>query len=100
MKNYILVEDIGCKYYAQNKEDLLDYIKTNYKTWEYDSIENIKDVDVRSISYDGRKISIDDFFGDVIATNKKTDESIEYDDYKKYGIIDKREKKDFLYYSI
>lgn len=100
MKNYILVEDIACKYYAQNKEDLLDYIKTNYKTWKYDSIENIKDVDVRSISYDGRKINVDDFFGDVIATNKKTDESIEYDDYKKYGIIDKKEKKDFLYYSI
>lgn len=100
MKNYILVEDIACKYYAQNKEDLLDYIKTNYKTWEYDSIENIKDVDVRSISYDGRKINVDDFFGDVIATNKKTDESIEYDDYKKYGIIDKKEKKDFLYYSL
>lgn len=100
MKNYILVEDIGCKYYAQNKADLLEYIKTNYKTGEYNSIENIKDVEVWSIKYDGRKIDVDDFFGDVIATEKKTDESIEYDNYKKYGIIDKKEKKDFLYYSI
>jgi len=91
---------MGCKYYAQNKADLLDYIKTNYKTGEYDSIDKITDIDVWSISYDARKINIDDFFGDVIATEKKTDESIDYDDYKKYGIIDKREKKDFLYYSI
>ena len=91
---------MGCKYYAQNKADLLDYIKTNYKTGEYGSIDKITDIDVWSISYDARKINIDDFFGDVIATEKKTDESIDYDDYKKYGIIDKREKKDFLYYSI
>ena len=100
-KNYILCEDVFCRYYAKNKRDLIDYVRHYYKNkkeaWLF---ESLKDVDVRSISYDRRKISIDDFFGDVIATNKKTDESIEYDDYKKYGIIDKKEKKDFLYYNI
>ena len=100
MKNYILVDGIACEYYAQNKADLLEYIKMNYKTGDYNGIENIKDVDVWSISYDGRKIDVDDFFGDVIATDKKTGESIDYNDYTKYGIIDKEEKKDFLYYNI
>ncbi len=91
---------MGCKYYAQNKADLLEYIKTNYKTGDYGSIDKITDIDVWSISYDARKINIDDFFGDVIATERKTNESIDYNDYTKYGIIDKIEKKDFLYYSL
>lgn len=100
MKNYILCEDISCRYYAQNKADLLEYITLNYKTGEYNSIENIKDLSVWSIKYDARKINVDDFFGDVIAIEKKTGESIDYDLYSKYGIKDKEEKKDFLYYNL
>ena len=62
--------------------------------------ESLQDFDVWSISYDARKIDVDNFFGDVIATEKRTGESIDYNLYKKYNITDKREKKDFLYYSI
>jgi hypothetical protein len=54
-------------------------------------------LDIREIKYNWNKINVDDFFWDVIAIDKKTDESIEYDDYKKYWIIDGIVKKDFLY---
>ena len=101
MKNYILCEDVSCRYYARTKKDLIDYIRHYYKNKnEMAMFESLQDFDIWSISYDARKIEIDDFFGDVIATNKKTYEGIEYDDYKKYGITDKKEKKDFLYYNI
>lgn len=102
MRNYILVEGGDfCRYYAQNKQDLIDFVRHYYKNKnEMAMFESLQDFDIWSISYDARKIEIDDFFGDVIATNKKTDEGIEYDDYKKYNITDKKEKKDFLYYNI
>ena len=103
MKNYILCEDIACTYYARTKQDLIEYIRQHYKNpKEWRNYESLKDFDVWSISYDARKIEIDDFFGDVIATEKKhKDEGvIEYDDYAKFGIKDKIEKKDFLYYSL
>ena len=101
MKNYILCEDVFCRYYAKNKRDLIDYVRHYYKNkneaWLF---ESLKDFDVRSISYNAKKIDIDNFFGDVIATEKRTGEDIDYDLYKKYGITDKMEKKDFLYYSL
>ena len=102
MKNYILVEGGDfCRYYAKNKRDLIDFVRHYYKNkkeaWLF---ESLKDFDVRSISYNAKKIKIDEFFGDVIAIENKTGESIDYDLYKKYGITDKMEKKDFLYYSL
>lgn len=101
MKNYILCEDVFCRYYAKNKKDLIDFIRHYYKNpKEFGAIESLKKIDVWSISYNAKKIDIDNFFGDVIATEKKTGESIDYDLYKKYNITDKKEKKDFLYYSI
>ena len=101
MKNYILCEDVSCRYYARTKKELIDFIKHYYKNpKEFGAIESLKEIDIWSISYDARKIDVDDFFGDVIATEKRTGEDIDYDLYKKYGIADKKEKKDFLYYSI
>lgn len=102
MKNYILCEGGGfCRYYAKSKKDLIDFIKHYYKNPnEYGVIEDIKDLSIWSIKYNAKKINIDDFFGDVIAIEKKTGESIDYDLYAKYGITDKEEKKDFLYYSL
>lgn len=103
MKNYILCEDISCRYYAKTKQDLIDYVRHYYKNKkETATFESLQDFDIWSISYDARKIEIDDFFGDIIATEKKhKDEgAIEYDDYAKFGIKDKIEKKDFLYYNL
>lgn len=101
MKNYILCEDVSCRYYARTKKELIDFIKHYYKNpKEFGAIESLKKIDIWSISYDARKIDVDNFFGDVIATEKRTGEDIDYDLYKKYGIADKKEKKDFLYYSI
>lgn len=102
MKNYILCDDGGlCKYYARDKQDLIEYTRHYYKNpKEWGAIENLKDMSIWSIKYDARKINVDDFFGDVIATEKKTGEGIDYDLYSKYGINDKEEKKDFLYYNL
>lgn len=101
MKNYILCEDVSCRYYARTKKELIDYVRHYYKNQnEMAMFESLQDFDVWSISYDARKIDVDNFFGDVIATEKRTGESIDYNLYKKYNITDKREKKDFLYYSI
>lgn len=101
MKNYILCEDIACRYYAKTKQDLIDYIRHYYKNpKEWGRFDSLQDFDIWSISYDARKIKIDDFFGDVIAIENKTGESIDYDLYRKYGITDKIEKKDFLYYNL
>ena len=73
------------------------YYKNSKEYWNIESLQNIE---VFSISYNAKKIDIDNFFGDVIATEKSTGEGIDYDLYAKYGITQKNEKKDFLYYSI
>lgn len=100
-KNYILCEDVFCRYYAKNKRDLIDYVRHYYKNKkEYGMFESLQDFQIWSISYNAKKINIDNFFGDVIAIENKTGESIDYDLYKKYGITDKMEKKDFLYYNL
>lgn len=102
MKNYILVEGGDfCRYYAPNKKSLVDFVRHYYKnSREYWSIDSLQNVEVFSITYNAKKIDIDNFFGDVIATEKRTGEGIDYDLYWKYGIKDKEEKKDFLYYSL
>lgn len=102
MKNYILVEGGDfCRYYAKNKQDLIDFVRYYYKnSGEHWSIDSLQNIEVFSITYNAKKIDINEFFGDVLAIEKKTGESIDYDLYSKYGIKDKREKKDFLYYNI
>lgn len=102
MKNYILVEGGDfCRYYAKNKSDLIDFVRHYYKnSKEYWSIDSLQNVEVFSITYNAKKIDINEFFGDVLAIEKITGEGIDYDLYAKYGIKDKREKKDFLYYSL
>lgn len=100
MKKYILVDDCYCEYLAKSKKDLVDYIRANYKSWKYNEIENIKDLNIRYIKYNWKKIDVDDFYWDVIATEKKTDEPIDYDLYQNYWIIDWICKKDFLYYNL
>ena len=102
MKNYILVEGGDfCRYYAKNKQDLIDFVRYYYKnSREYWSIDSLQNIEVFSITYNAKKIDINEFFGDVIATEKKTGEGIDYDLYEKNEIKDKEEKKDFLYYNI
>lgn len=102
MKNYILVEGGDfCRYYAPNKKNLIDFVRHYYKnSKEYWSIDSLQNIEVFSITYNAKKIDIDNFFGDVLATEKSTGEGIDYDLYGKYGITQKNEKKDFLYYSI
>lgn len=102
MKNYILVEGGDfCRYYAPNKKSLIDFVRYYYKnSKEHWSIDSLQNIEVFSITYNAKKIDIDNFFGDVLATEKSTGEGIDYDLYAKYGITQKNEKKDFLYYSI
>jgi hypothetical protein len=101
MKYYIIMDDLSCWYLAKSKKDMIDYIKMNYKSWKYDEIENIKDIDIFYIKFNSKKINVDDFFGDIIAIDKKENESIDYDNYSKYWIKDwKLNKKDFLYHNL
>ena len=100
MKYYIIMDDLSCWFLAKSKKDMIDYIKTKYKSWKYDEIENIKDIDIFYIKFNWKKIKVDDFFGDIIAIDKKENESIDYDNYSKYWIIDWLCKKDFLYHNL
>lgn len=100
MKKYILTDDLQCRYLAKSKKDMIEYIKMNYKSWKYDEIEKIKDCDIFYIKFNWKKIKVDDFFWDIIAIDKKENESIEYDDYWKYWIVDWIAKKDFLYHNL
>lgn len=97
MKNFILCEDVYCTYFARDKKDLLDYIKEHYRKWDYWRFESMQDFTIRDIEYNARKIDVDNFFWDIIATDKKTDESIDFNDYEKFWIKTKEIKKDFLY---
>ena len=100
MKYYIIMDDLSCWFLAKSKKDMIDYIKTKYKSWKYDEIENIKDIDIFYIKFNWKKINVDDFFGDIIAIDKKENESIDYDNYSKYWIKDWLCKKDFLYHNL
>lgn len=100
MKYYIIMDDLSCWFLAKSKKDMIDYIKMNYKSWKYDEIENIKDIDIFYIKFNSKKINVDDFFGDIIAIDKKENESIDYDNYSKYWIKDWLCKKDFLYHNL
>lgn len=100
MKYYIIMDDLSCWYLAKSQKDMIDYIKTKYKSWKYDEIENIKDIDIYYIKFNWKKINVDDFFGDIIAIDKKENESIDYDNYSKYWIKDWLCKKDFLYHNL
>lgn len=100
MKYYIIMDDLSCWFLAKSKKDMIDYIKTKYKSWKYDEIENIKDIDIFYIKFNSKKINVDDFFGDIIAIDKKENESIDYGDYSKYWITDWLCKKDFLYHNL
>ena len=100
MKYYIIMDDLSCWFLAKSKKDMIDYIKTKYKSWKYDEIENIRDIDIYYIKFNWKKIKVDDFFGDIIAIDKKENESIDYDDYSKYWIKDWLCKKDFLYHNL
>ena len=100
MKYYIIMDDLSCWFLAKSKKDMIDYIKMNYKSWKYDEIEKIKDCDIFYIKFNWKKIKVDDFFWDIIAIDKKENESIDYDNYSKYWIKDWLCKKDFLYHNL
>lgn len=100
MKYYIIMDDLSCWFLAKTKKDMIDYVKTKYKSWKYDEIENIRDIDIYYIKFNWKKINVDDFFWDIIAIDKKENESIDYDNYSKYWIKDWLFKKDFLYHNL
>jgi hypothetical protein len=95
MKKYMLIDDLYCLYITKSKKDLINFTKWYLQNWN-----RLKDLWLYSIKYNSKKIDIDNFFWDIIATDKKTDESIEYDDYWKYWIVDWIAKKDFLYHNL
>ena len=102
MKKYFLTDDLQCRYLAKSKKDLIDYIKMNYKSWKYDEIEKIKNCDIYYIKYNWKKIEIDDFFGDILAIDRKNRDkgALNYDEWTDYWIKDWLCKKDFLYYNL
>lgn len=100
MKNYIVCDDIYCTYLARNKKDLIEYIKHRYNKNSSDYIESLKEINLYFIKYNSKKIDIDNFFWDIIAIDKKENESIDYDNYSKYWIKDWLCKKDFLYHNL
>jgi hypothetical protein len=95
MKKYILTDDIYCIYLTKSKKDLIDFTKWYLKEWN-----RLKDLWLYKIKYNSKKIDIDNFFWDIIAIDKKENESIDYDNYSKYWIIDWLCKKDFLYHNL
>lgn len=100
MKNYIICDDVYCSYLARDKKDLIKYIKHRYNKNSSDYIESLKDINLRFIKYNSKKIEVDNFFWDLISIDKKENESIDYDDYSKYWIKDWLCKKDFLYHNL
>ena len=101
MKNYIICDDVYCSYLARDKKDLIKYIKHRYNKNSSDYIESLKDINLRFIKYNSKKIQVDNFFWDLIAIDKKDDdEIIDYDNYSKYWIKDWICKKDFLYHNL
>ena len=95
MKKYILTDDIYCIYLTKSKKDLIDFTKWYLKEWNI-----LSNLWLYKIKYNSKKIDIDNFFCDIIAIDKKTDESIDYDNYLKYWIKDWLCKKDFLYHNL
>ena len=95
MKKYILTEDMYCIYLTKSKKDLIDFTKWYLKEWNL-----LSNLWLYKIKYNSKKIDIDNFFWDVIATDKKENESIDYDNYSKYWIKDWLCKKDFLYHNL
>ena len=95
MKKYILTEDMYCIYLTKSKKDLIDFTKWYLKEWNL-----LSNLWLYKIKYNSKKIDIDNFFWDIIAIDKKENESINYDDYSKYLIKDWLCKKDFLYHNL
>lgn len=101
MKNYILVEDVYPLYLAKDKKSLIDWIKQYTQDMWLKHEEELRDLHVRTIEFNAKKVYIDHAMdGDIYAIDKKTDEIIEYNDYEKNWIKDKEIKKDFLYYNL
>ena len=104
-KTYILCNSNG---------DVLNLYNTKkeVKKWIRDKIKDeldiywcilnwkMQDYDVWSIEYNSKKYFLDLSFYDLFMIDKKTNDCIEYDDYSKYWIKDKKENKDFLYYNL
>ena len=95
MKKYILTEDMYCIYLTKSKKDLIDFTKWYLKEWNL-----LNNLWLYKIKYNSKKIDIDNFFWDIIAIDKKENESIDYDNYSKYWIKDWLCKKDFLYHNL
>ena len=95
MKKYILTDDLQCIFLTKSKKDLIDFTKWYLKEWNL-----LSNLWLYKIKYNSKKIDIDNFFWDIIATDKKENESIDYNDYSKYWIKDWLCKKDFLYHNL
>ena len=95
MKKYILLDDMYCIYLTKSKKDLIDFTKWYLENWNV-----LNNLWLYKIKYNSKKIDIDNFFWDIIAIDKKENDSIDYDNYSKYWIKDWLCKKDFLYYNL
>ena len=95
MKKYILLDDMHCIYLTKSKKDLIDFTKWYLENWNV-----LNNLWLYKIKYNSKKIDIDNFFWDIIAIDKKENDSIDYDNYSKYWIKDWLCKKDFLYYNL
>ena len=104
-KTYILCNSNG---------DVLNLYSTKkeVKKWIRDKIKDeldiygcilnwkMQDYELWSIKYNSKKYFLDLSFYDLFMIDKKTNDVIEYDEYSKYWIKDKKENKDFLYYNL
>lgn len=86
-----------CKSKKEVKSRINEKIKDELEIYWCVLNWKIQDYEVWSIKYNSKKFYLDLSFYDLFVIDRKTGDPVEYDDYKKYGIIDKKENKDFLY---
>lgn len=86
-----------CNSKKQVKTRINEKIKDELKNYWCILNWKMQDYEIRSIKYNSKKYYLDLSFYDLFLIDKKTQDPIEYDDYKNHWIFDKQEKKDFLY---
>lgn len=100
-KIYLLFDSDWLQEIAQTKKELRKSFFENRKTRR--NWLKAKEYTTRKIEYDGKIYDYDWWYWDFRIYEKdltdidNMEHTIEYDDYKDYGIICKELKKDFLY---
>lgn len=95
-KIYLLCDSDWLQEIEQTKKELKKSFFKNWKTrWNW---LKAKEYTIREIEYDDKKYDYDWWYGDFWIFEKWNDDNmIDYDEYEKYGIVQKEIKKDFLY---